>query len=95
MLASPKPAGKLARSVSQRKSSPLSSAKNRWQLLSSQITKKSSQSPIPLCASTVGGSLAKKFCGCDQPAGLPTSSLVEYCGWPDWKMRYHFDCGAK
>ena len=23
------------------------------------------------------------------------SSFVEYCGWPDWKTRYHLFCGAK
>ncbi len=30
------------------------------------------------------GSDAKKDFGAVQAAGLPTSSLVEYCGGPDW-----------
>ena len=94
--ASPKPFGKSPIFVWLRNSSPSSSLKNRWQLASSQITKKSSQNPLPLFAVTPGGSPpGKKSVGRLHASGLVMSSFVEYCGWPDWKTRYHLFCGAK
>jgi hypothetical protein len=49
-----------------------------------------------LFAVTPGGSPpGKKSTGQVHAVGFVMSSLVEYCGWPDWKTRYHFDCGAK
>ena len=39
---------------------------------------------------TLEGWDAKKLVGVVQFLGLVGSLLVEYCGWPLWKIRYHF-----
>jgi len=46
-------------------------------------------------ALTLDGCDAKKFFGALQFWGCVGSLLVEYCGWPLWKIRYHLLCGAK